>query len=111
MGKKKKLTFYSTNPDFEFRMDDEGQESIAPEEQRLRVWHDRKKRKGKTVTLIVGFEGPEEEMKELAKYLKSQCGVGGTAKDGEIMIQGEFKDKIKDLLVARGYTQTKTAGG
>lgn len=110
MSKKKKFTVYSTNPDFEYDHN-EDVPSLDPSEQRLRVWHDRKKRKGKTVTLVEGFEGPEDELKDLAKYLKSKCGVGGTAKDGEIMIQGEFKEKIRDLLIEKGYTDTKTAGG
>lgn len=111
MGKKKKFTVYSTNPDFEYNYDDDSEEQLEPSEQRLRVWHDRKRRKGKTVTLVEGFKGSEDELKSLASYLKSQCGVGGTAKDGEIIIQGEFKEKVKDLLVKKGFSNTKTAGG
>ena len=113
MGKKKKrigVTF-STNPDFEYEYEREDQESIDPADQRLYVMHDRKKRKGKTVTLITGFEGPENEMKDLAKMLKSKCGVGGTAKDGEIIIQGEFREKVLELLLKEGYSRTKLSGG
>ena len=68
---------------------------------------EKKGRGGKTVTLIKGFVGTEDDLKELAKSLKSQCGVGGTAKEGEIIIQGEFKQRIIDILKAKGYTQTK----
>ncbi|MDX1685400.1 MAG: translation initiation factor [Saprospiraceae bacterium] len=111
MGKKKKFTVYSTNPDFEYQYEQDEQEAIDPSEQQLRVWHDRKKRKGKTATLVLGFKGPQDELEAIAKYLKTRCGVGGSAKDGEIIIQGEIKEKVKDLLVEKGYTQTKTAGG
>ncbi|AFM05215.1 translation initiation factor eIF-1/SUI1-like protein [Bernardetia litoralis DSM 6794] len=93
---------FSTNPDFEFQEEQEI-ETLPNEEQRLKVSLDRKKRKGKTVVLIENFEGKEEDLKELAKQLKNHCGVGGSAKDGEIIIQGELLDKVKSFLKEKGF--------
>ena len=102
---------FSTNPDFEYEEEQEVQEeTLAPKDQELKISLDRKKRKGKTVTLVTGFVGIDEDLKVLAKLLKSKCGVGGSTKDGEIIIQGEFRDKIIDILQAEGY-QTKRVGG
>ena len=99
---------YSTNSDFEYESyNEEEEETLPKEQQKLRVSIEKKGRGGKTVTLIKGFVGTEDDLKELAKSLKSQCGVGGTAKEGEIIIQGEFKQRIIDILKAKGYTQTK----
>lgn len=102
---------FSTNPDFSY---DEGEkkevETLDENKQKLRVKMDRKSRGGKTVTLVTGFIGSEEDLKELGRYLKLKCGVGGNVKDGEIIIQGDFKDRIVDLLKDKGYTQTKPAG-
>lgn len=99
---------YSTNRDFEYESySEEEEETLPKEQQKLRVSIEKKGRGGKTVTLIKGFVGTEDDLKELAKSLKSQCGVGGTAKEGEIIIQGEFKQRIIDILKAKGYTQTK----
>lgn len=102
---------YSTNPDFNYETDDnETQETIATSQQKLRVQLDRKNRGGKVVTLVTGFVGTDDDMKELGKLLKSKCGVGGSAKDGEIIVQGDFKQKVLDILKKEGYTQTKPIG-
>ena len=112
MAKKKKINIvYSTNPDFSY--DHEGEqeeETLIPSEQRLYVSIDRKKRAGKEVTLVEGFIGTEEDLKELGKLLKVKCAVGGGVKDGEILIQGKFKDKIYDLLVKEGFSVKKKGG-
>ncbi len=103
---------YSTNPNFEYQSeDDEVQETLPNNQQKLYVSIDKKQRAGKEVTMIEGFIGDDTDLKELGKSLKSKCGVGGTAKDGEILIQGNFKEKIFDLLIKDGYTQTKKKGG
>lgn len=99
---------FSTNPDFKYETEEiEEVETIAKNQQKLRVSIEKKGRGGKTVTVIKGFIGNEEDMKDLGKLLKTKCGVGGSAKDGEILIQGEFKQRIIDILKAEGYTQTK----
>ena len=100
---KSKLSFaYSTNP--EFKMEEE-EEIItpAPAQQKLYIELDKRNRGGKSVTLITGFEGKEEDLKELAKTLKTKCGVGGATKDGEIIIQGDFREKVTALLSDMGY--------
>lgn len=112
MAKKKKINVvYSTNPDFNFDYeDDEVQETLEPSEQLLYVSIDRKQRAGKEVTLVEGFVGAPDDLKDLAKLLKSKCGVGGSAKNGEIIVQGKFKDKVADILRKEGYG-VKTKGG
>ena len=99
------------HPDYNYEMnDDEEQATLPPAQQRLRVQLDRKNRGGKVVTLVTGFVGTDNNLKELGKLLKSKCGVGGSAKDGEIIVQGDFKQRVIDLLKAEGYTQTKPVG-
>ena len=91
--------------------EDEEQTTLEPAKQNLRVAIDKKNRGGKVVTLITGFVGTEEDLKTLGKLLKTKCGVGGAAKDGEIIIQGDFKLKIVELLKKEGYVKTKPVGG
>lgn len=95
---------YSTNPDFKYEQESVTEdETLAPEKQKLTVNIDRRCRAGKQVTLVSGFVGSESDLKELGKTLKVKCGVGGTAKDGEITIQGDLRDKVTALLCAMGY--------
>lgn len=95
---------YSTNPDFKYEQESvTEEETLAPEKQKLTVSIDRRCRAGKQVTLVSGFVGSESDLKELGKTLKVKCGVGGTAKDGEITIQGDLRDKVTALLCSMGY--------
>jgi translation initiation factor 1 len=111
MGNKKKRDngfVYSTNPDFEFDREDNELETPEPSEQDLRVLVDRKQRKGKEVTLVTGFIGSENDLKELGKTLKQKCGVGGSVKDNEILIQGNVGAKVLELLLKLGYKAKKS---
>ncbi|MEZ5044204.1 MAG: translation initiation factor [Saprospiraceae bacterium] len=103
---------FSTNPDFEYHFEETEETAEVPEnQQKLRVSLDKKQRKGKEVTLVTGFVGPEDTLKELGKVLKGKCGVGGSVKDGEIILQGDHRDKVVTILKEKGYTQTKRSGG
>ncbi|NVK84491.1 MAG: translation initiation factor [Cytophagia bacterium] len=102
---------YSTNQDFDYEYDgDFEEETLEPFEQNLKVMLDKKSRGGKQVTLVEGFVGSEDDLKELGKLLKSKCGVGGTTKAGEILIQGDFRDKVLQILQQEGY-KAKRVGG
>jgi translation initiation factor 1 len=111
MKKNRINVVYSTNPDYKYETEhnDEDQ-TLAPSQQNLRVLLDKKQRKGKAVTLITGFIGTEDDLKELGKIIKMKCGVGGTVKEGEIMIQGDFRSKALEILFQLGY-KAKQSGG
>lgn len=98
---------FSTNPDFHYNDEEHEVETLAPDKQKLRVSIERHHRGGKTVTLVRGFVGADDDLQALAKQLKTKCGTGGSAKDGEIIIQGEVKDKVVSLLLTLGYKNTK----
>lgn len=102
---------YSTNPNFSYEFEqNREEETLDPKHQDLRVMLDKRQRAGKAVTLITGFVGKEEDLEKLGKVLKTKCGVGGTVKDGEILIQGDFRKKIIELLIKEGY-KAKQVGG
>ena len=106
---KKRLDIvYSTNPDYHF--DDENDsniETVAEGKQLLRISLDKRNRKGKSVTLITGFSGSDDEVNTLGKLLKTKCGVGGSTKDGEIIIQGDHRNKVLDILQKEGYVKSR----
>jgi len=99
---------FSTNPDFNFQEENETQDAtLPPQQQKLRLRIEKNGRGGKTVTIVSGFVGSDNDLKELSRMLKTRCGVGGSCKDGEIIIQGDFKARIIDILKQEGYTNTK----
>lgn len=109
--KKRLGVVYSTSDNFNYEKEGEEQQETLPNEaQKLKVLLDKKQRKGKKVSLITGFQGSEDDLKDLSKWLKTKMGVGGSAKNGEILIQGDFRDRIVELLSAEGYN-VKKAGG
>lgn len=114
--KKKSLSdlggiMYSTDPSFNFEEEETTAQAAVPHQQQdLRVMLDKKNRGGKAVTLITGFRGTAEELEQLAKMLKTKCGVGGGAKDGEVIIQGDFRDKVVLMLQKEGYKVKKSGG-
>jgi len=102
---------YSTNDDFEYDYDQQNeQDTLPPSEQYLSIQLDKKARAGKKVTLIEGFVGREDDLKALGKLLKNKCGAGGSAKNNEIIIQGDFRDKVLNVLDAEGYNAKKVGG-
>jgi translation initiation factor 1 len=101
---------YSTDPGFRFEEEKTNIETPQPSQQRLRIRLDTKHRAGKAVTLIEGFSGKEDDLAELGKKLKAFCGTGGSAKDGEIIVQGDQRDKVLQWLVKNSYTNSKKSG-
>jgi len=101
---------FSTNKDFEFESNQESIETLDPKNQHLEAHLDKKNRAGKIATIIKGFQGTDDDLKALAKELKTLCGVGGAAKEGEIIIQGNFRDKIMEYLIKKNY-KVKRVGG
>lgn len=107
--KKRVGVVYSTNPNFEYSDDSQEETEILPRnQQKLRLNMERAGSGGKTVTLVKGFVGPEEDINALCKLLKQKCGVGGSVKDGEIIIQGDHRQRLVGILKNEGYTQTKS---
>ena len=100
---------FSTNTNFEYEKEEET-ETLAPKNQFLEAHFSNKGRGGKTVTVITGFEGSEDDLKSLAKLLKTKCGVGGSIKDNEIIIQGNYRDKIMEILKKEGYNVKRVGG-
>ena len=110
MSKKKSDSngiIYSTDPDFRPAEEYMPEERIEPKKQRLRVRLDTKQRAGKAVTLVEGYVGPESELEELGRSLKTHCGTGGSVKDRRVIIQGDQRDKITRWLIGRGFSGTK----
>jgi translation initiation factor 1 len=98
---------YSTDPNFRFEEDNSAQETLSPAEQKLKVRLETKHRAGKAVTLVDGFSGTNDDLEDLGKKLKNFCGTGGSAKDGEIIVQGDQRDKVMQWLQKNGYKLAK----
>jgi translation initiation factor 1 len=115
MGKKNKSDgrgfVYSTDPSFQWEPEGEETVTLPPAQQRLRVKLETKHRAGKIVTLVEGFAGTDADREALGKSLKSYCGTGGSAKDGEIIVQGDHREKVLAWLLKNGYTQSRKSGG
>ena len=112
MGKKKKNrkgVMYSTNPDFDYKYENKEQETLINNEQELKVCID-KHRAGKVAVIIKDFIGTTDDLKSLGKMLKAKCGVGGSAKNGEIIIQGNLRDKVMEILKKEGYNYKRVGG-
>lgn len=111
MSKNKKIPLgvvYSTNPDFEYEFEEkEVAETLPPNQQNLKALLDKKARAGKQVTLVTGFVGNDDDLNTLGKKLKNLCGCGGSVKDGEIILQGDFREKIVTWLIQQGYKAKK----
>ena len=110
-NKKNSRVVYSTNPDYYY--EEEGKEevvSLPPSQQKLYLSLDKKQRKGKKVTLVAGFVGNDDDLKNLGKKLKAVCGTGGSVKDGEVLIQGDFREKVRNFLEKEGF-KVKLRGG
>ena len=114
MSKNKKIpvgVVYSTNQDFAYSFDNEGiAETLSPEKQKLKIQLDKKSRAGKQVTLVLGFVGNEIDLTDLSKKLKNLCGCGGSVKEGEILIQGDVREKVLTYLINQGYKAVKVGG-
>lgn len=109
--KKRDGVVYSTSSNFSYQYEGEDSaETLPPSQQKLKVLLDKKARAGKQVTLVEGFIGTDEDLKELGKLLKNKCGVGGSAKDGEILIQGDHRDKVLQILTQEGFGAKKAGG-
>jgi len=107
--KNRKGVMYSTNPNFEFEYENESTDTLANNQQNLKVCID-KHRAGKIAIIIKGFVGTADDLKALGKILKAKCGVGGSAKNGEIIIQGDLRDKVIDILAKEGYNYKRVGG-
>ena len=94
---------YSTDPNFQIRKEENNTETLPPAKQKLRIRLETKHRAGKAVTIVDGFYGKDEDLQELGKKLKTHCGTGGSAKEAEIIIQGDQREKVKQWLVKNGY--------
>jgi len=99
---------YSTNPDYNYQSDAETEQDTLPKEkQPLRISLDKRNRKGKAVTLVAGFTGTTDDLETLGKLLKVKCGVGGSSKDGEIIVQGDLRNKVLEILLKEGYAKAR----
>lgn len=101
---------FSTDPNFRFEEEREERDTLPPAQQNLRVKLETKHRAGKTVTLVDGFVGTDDDAEKLGKQLKNLCGTGGSVKDGEIIVQGDHREKVLQFLIKNGYSKTKKAG-